>query len=179
MKPREMALVALFAALTGVGAWIGLPLPYVPITLQTLFVMLAGVILGAKLGALSQAVYVVVGLVGAPVFAGGMGGPTMIFRPTFGYLVGFVLGAYLTGWLVQRGGEIKFWRVFISCLIGLAVVYAFGVPYLWFCLNFIVGKSFDFGKALRFGLLIFLPGAVIKAIIATILGMEVRKRTTL
>jgi biotin transporter BioY len=91
---NKLSLTALFAALTAVGAFIKIPLPYVPLTLQTLFVMLAANLLGPKYGSLSQGIYLALGLIGLPIFAQG-GGPGYIFQPTFGYLVGYPVGAFI------------------------------------------------------------------------------------
>ena len=109
MKLREMVLCALFIALVAVGAFIRIPVGTDVYTLQFLFTLLAGLLLGARLGAVAVGVYVLMGLVGIPVFASG-GGPSYILQPTFGYLVGFICQAYLTGALV-RGGEPTFGRV--------------------------------------------------------------------
>lgn len=95
-KTRSMILCALFAALIAAGAFLRIPIPVVPFTLQYLFTMLAGLLLGPRLGATAVGVYIVLGLAGLPVFTQG-GGPGYIFQPTFGYIIGFALGAYLTG----------------------------------------------------------------------------------
>ncbi|HCD71273.1 MAG TPA: BioY family transporter, partial [Thermovirga lienii] len=84
--PKTMVLAAMFAVLTTVGAYIRVPMPVVPFTLQTAFVLLAGVLLGSRIGALSQVLYIIIGLLGLPVFAGGAGGLQTVFRPTFGFL---------------------------------------------------------------------------------------------
>ena len=102
MKVREIALCALFIALVAVGAFIRIPVGTDVYTLQFLFTLLAGVLLGARLGAVAVGVYVLMGLVGIPVFASG-GGPSYVLQPTFGYLVGFICQAYLTGALVRGG----------------------------------------------------------------------------
>ncbi|MFQ5769363.1 MAG: biotin transporter BioY, partial [bacterium] len=94
-------LSSLFAALTAAGAFIKIPLPYVPITLQTFFVLLAGLVLGPKFGALSQIIYLAVGLLGVPIFAHG-GGPGYILQPTFGYLLGYPIAAFVIGLLTKR-----------------------------------------------------------------------------
>ena len=91
---RDMVLFALFTALIAIGAFIRIPVPFCPFTLQLLFTTLAGLLLGSRRGAASVAVYVLLGLVGLPVFTSG-GGPSYIFQPTFGYLIGFIGGAWL------------------------------------------------------------------------------------
>ena len=95
-RSRDMALVALFAALTAVGAFIRIPVPVVPFTLQFLFTNLAGLLLGAKRGAAAAGVYMAAGLIGVPVFTQG-GGPWYVMNPTFGYIAGFAAGAWCAG----------------------------------------------------------------------------------
>ena len=80
-------------ALTAVGAFIKIPLPYIPFTLQTFFVFYSGILLGAKLGMLSQIIYILIGLVGIPVFSNG-GGPSYVFQPSFGFLIGFIISTF-------------------------------------------------------------------------------------
>ena len=93
---KNMALCGVFTALIAIGAFIRIPVPVVPFTLQYLFTMLAGLLLGAKLGAAAVALYVGMGLIGFPIFTQG-GGFGYVFNPSFGYLVGFIVGAYATG----------------------------------------------------------------------------------
>ena len=121
MKTRTMILCALFAALTAVGAFFKIPFALAAISLQFLFTAMAGVLLGAGYGALSQAVYVLIGLVGVPIFALG-GGFSYIFQPTFGFLLGLIPCAFVIGKLAKR--PLTFWRTALSMLAGLAVLYA-------------------------------------------------------
>ena len=94
-RTKEMVLFGLFTALIAIGAFIKIPVPVCPFTLQLLFTTLAGLILGSRNGACSVGLYVLLGLAGVPVFTEG-GGPSYIFQPTFGYLIGFIAGAWLT-----------------------------------------------------------------------------------
>lgn len=159
MKTKEMILTALFAALTAVGAFIRIPLGISTITLQFLFTALAGVLLGAKLGALSQAIYVLLGLAGVPIFASG-GGLQYVFNPTFGFLVGLIPAAYLIGRLTERDKTPK--RIALACLIGLAVLYAIGVPYMGIICNAYLGKGLTLWQILKSGMIIYLPGDCLK-----------------
>lgn len=159
MKTKDMILVALFAALTAVGAFIRIPLGISTITLQFLFTALAGVLLGAKLGALSQAVYVLLGLVGVPIFASG-GGFQYVFNPTFGFLVGLIPTAYVIGRLAGRERSSK--RVALACLAGLGVLYLIGVPYMGVICNAYLGKGLTLWQILKSGMLIYLPGDFLK-----------------
>lgn len=173
LNAKQMILAALFAALTAVGAIIKIPLGAVPITLQLLFTVLAGIMLGAKLGALSQLVYIIIGLLGVPVFAGGTGGPTTVVSPSFGYVIGFVLGAFVIGKIAEGQVNPSFIRLILASIAGVVVIYAVGVPYLYLIMNNVVGKAMTFSNALKFGLVVFIPGDLLKCVIAAVLGVKV------
>ena len=138
MKTRSLILTALFAALTAVGAFLKIPFPLSAITLQFFFTAMAGTLLGKKYGALSQAVYVLLGLVGVPIFALG-GGFSYVFQPTFGFLLGLIPSAWVIGSLARR--PLTFWRSVTAMLAGLAVLYAIGVPYMALIANAYLGKG--------------------------------------
>ena len=106
MKLRNLVLTALFAALTAIGAFIRIPFAFSSITLQFFFTAMAGVLLGARCGAASQAVYVLLGLVGLPIFTGG-GGFGYVLQPTFGFLVGLIPAAWLIGFMSRKNGGSK------------------------------------------------------------------------
>mgnify|MGYP003290565325 CR=1 FL=1 len=99
-KTKNLAYCALFTALIAVGAFIRVPVPVVPFTLQYLFTMLAGLLLGPRLGTIAVGTYVLLGLVGLPIFTQG-GGFWYVFQPSFGYLIGFCVGTFVTGWLAK------------------------------------------------------------------------------
>ncbi len=147
------AAVLLFAALTAIGAQIRLPTLPVPFTMQVFFVLLSGLVLGPTLGALSQATYITMGLAGAPVFAAPPHfGPSVLFGPTGGYLLGFVVAAYVSG-RIARGSK----RVIISGLAGLAVIYLCGFA----ALSMYTASA---GAAWEAGILPFIPGDLVKVI---------------
>ncbi|MBR9699518.1 biotin transporter BioY [Candidatus Woesearchaeota archaeon] len=127
MKTKAMMYVALFAALTAAVSPIRIPLGFtpVPITLQTLIVLLSGMVLGRNLGALSQIVYVIVGLIGLPVFSGGSSGFGVLFGPTGGFLFGFIAAAYVAGYLAER--KRSFLTLLISGAGGTITLYVFGI----------------------------------------------------
>jgi biotin transport system substrate-specific component len=170
-----MSLVALFAALSGIGGFIRLPIPYVPMTLQTLMVMFSGLLLGGRLGALSQLVYLLVGLVGVPIFAHG-GGPGYVLQPTFGYLLGFVLGAYVIGRLTEGRDRVHRGLLVLVILLGIAAIYVPGVTVLYLNLNFIQQKAFSLGTAIKLGALVPLPGDLAKLAVVLFLGPPIRER---
>ena len=122
LKLRELILCALFIALITAGTFIKIPVGTDVYTLQFLFTLLAGLLLGPKLGALAVGVYVLMGLLGIPVFAEG-GGPAYIVQPTFGYLLGFIVQAGVNGWLSRRIQSIRLLSLLGANLAGMAVVY--------------------------------------------------------
>ena len=157
---RNLILVAMFAALTAVGAFIKIPLPFVPFTLQFLFCGLAGIILGAKLGALSQILYVSMGLMGLPVFTQG-GGINYIFQPTFGYLLGFIVAAYAIGKMREHVKEMTYFKTAIIFFLGLLLIYLLGVPYLYFISNIYLGKAMSAYSALFYGFVTTVAGDLV------------------
>ncbi|ADL50264.1 biotin transporter BioY [Clostridium cellulovorans] len=169
---RDLILVALFAALTAVGAFIKIPIPYVPFTLQYFFCALAGIILGSKLGALSQIIYVAVGLVGAPVFTDG-GGITYIFKPTFGYLIGFIVAAYVIGKIREKIIELTFIKTVLAFLSGLFFIYLFGVIYLYISYNLYLGKSISFYFAFFYGFITCIGGDLVLTVLASYIAIRV------
>lgn len=166
MKIRTMTRVALFAALTAVGAFIRIPLGYSSITLQTFFTAMAGCVLGPWYGALSQLVYVALGLVGLPIFTRG-GGIGYLMQPTCGFLIGLIPAAWVIGRIAGRKPEPK--QIVPACLLGYGVLYAIGVPYMALILNTFLGKGMGFSAIMWAGMIPFLPGDMIKILCITLL----------
>ena len=123
---RQMVYAAMFGALTAIGAFIVIPLQPVPITLQTLFTSLAGVLLGGYGGALSQIVYVLLGIIGLPVFAGGKAGLGVLLGPTGGYLIGFIAAAFVIGKIIRVKRECGLAWIILALVAGNLVIYALG-----------------------------------------------------
>ncbi|MFQ5823353.1 MAG: biotin transporter BioY [bacterium] len=182
---RFYLLSSLFAALTAVGAFIKIPLPYtpIPITLQSLFVILAGSVLGPKFGAMSQLIYLVVGLLGVPIFAHG-GGPGYIFQPTFGYLIGFPVGAFVVGYIVwgnrryQNQSPPTFQRICISNILGVFIIFIFGVTFYFLNINFLVGKKMSLQFVLKTSIAFFIPGDVLKILVSTLMAFKITRVLT-
>ena len=166
MKIRTMTRVALFAALTAVGAFIRIPLGYSSITLQTFFTAMAGCVLGPCYGALSQLVYVALGLVGLQIFTQG-GGIGYLMQPTCGFLIGLIPAAWVIGRIAGRKPEPK--QIVPACLLGYGVLYAIGVPYMALILNTFLGKGMGFSAIMWAGMIPFLPGDMIKILCITLL----------
>jgi biotin transport system substrate-specific component len=156
---RSVVLVTVGAAVTGIAAQVSIPLPGtpVPLTLQTLAVLLVGAAMGRTLGALSMVLYVAAGLLGVPWFAGQTSG---VHSATLGYLVGFIAAAWLTGQLAARGRDRNFWSATGLMILGNVVIYAFGVPILALA----IGVSLP--QAVMLGVVPFLIGDGIKILAA-------------
>jgi len=160
MKPaRKLTLCALFAALIAIGAHIKIPTPLLPLTLQTLFVVLSGLVLGKKYGALSVCVYVIAGLMGLPVFTGSA------LNPTFGYIVGFIPGAWLSGYIAERFKPC-FMTWTLGAVAGIAVIYAVGIPYYYVMSKYYIGNEIGAKPLLLYFVLMPIPGDVAKSILA-------------
>lgn len=156
---REMTLCALFTVLTAVGAFIKVPVPVVPFTLQLLFTMMAGLLLGGRLGALSVGIYAVLGLAGLPVFAEG-GGFWYILKPSFGYILGFIAGSYVTGRMVEGLERLTFPRVLTANFVGLAIVYAMGMVYYYIISNFVIDAPIGLWPLFLYCFLLVVPGDI-------------------
>jgi biotin transport system substrate-specific component len=170
----EITLIALFAALTAAGTFIAIPLPFspVPVALQNLFAVLAGLCLGPLLGVLSVALYLAAGALGAPVFAGASGGIARLLGPTGGYLLGYLIGACVAGLVAGRPRTDRRsppWRIVLGAALGLLVVYIPGMLRL--------KQLMDFGWTQAFvgGILPFLPGDAAKAVVATLIAPRLRR----
>lgn len=164
---KWLSLTALFAALTAAGAFFRIPTPWSAYTLQILFVCMAGLLLGPKYGALSQLVYLLLGLAGLPVFSGG-GGPAYVLHPTFGFLLGYLAAAFLIGFLCRKDPSPR--RMAAACAAGLAVIYLAGLPYMALILNVYLGRGVDLWGLLWLGMLPFLPADVLKIAAAVFLS---------
>jgi len=167
---RGMIYASIFGAVTAAGAYIMIPLPPVPITLQTLFLYLAATLLGGRVAALSQVIYILVGIIGLPVFAGGKAGLGVLIGPTGGYLIGFIAGAYVIGKLVEiRKAPGLIW-IISSMVTGTVAIYLFGVGQLM-----IIAKL-SMVKAITVGAFPFLIGDVLKIVVASLLTLKIRDK---
>ncbi|XVQ07681.1 biotin transporter BioY [Spirillospora sp. CA-255316] len=173
LAPQDLALIALFAAVIAV---LGLPgaIPVlgspVPVTAQTLGVMLAPSILGARRGALAIIAFLALVAAGLPLLSGGRGGLSVLAGPTAGYLVGWVFGAYVTGLLVDRVlPRYRFWTGFVSNVVGgIAVIYAFGIPVTAWRIG-------SWELATLWSAIQYLPGDMVKAVLAAAVAAGVHR----
>lgn len=168
-----LILSSLFAALTAIGAFLRIPVPYVPFALSDFFVLLSGSILGPYYGCLSQFVYIAVGFTGIPVFVHG-GGPAYVFQPTFGYLIGFPIAAFLVGKIIRNLSNpetgSKLIHYFIAHTAAMLVIFTLGISGLFLNIKFIVGKNITFTEAFHIGGLLFIAGIIIKITICSLLA---------
>ena len=182
LTAKEISLVAMFAALTSVAAILSrfslivIPFTQVPFSLVPFVVLLAGMILGPRLGALSMIVYTIMGLIGLPVFESPVAGPAYILKPTFGFIPGFILGAYATGIILPRQGSPTIIRYLAASLAGIAVIYIVGLPYLYVILNFYLGKAVPVIQVLKIGFIPYIAFDLIKGVLASFLSMAVVRR---
>ncbi len=158
---RNIILVLAGSWLIAMTAQIVLPIGPVPITGQTFGVLFIAALLGSRLGAGSVIAYLMQGAMGLPFFAGGMGGPAVFTAPTAGYLIGFVVAAFVVGWLAERGWDRTVGRTVAMMLLGTAVITIFGLPWL--------AQFTGWKHVLAFGFIPFIPGDVAKVILAATL----------
>ncbi|MDR1731527.1 MAG: biotin transporter BioY [Synergistaceae bacterium] len=163
---KNLLLTAFFAVLTSIGAMLSVPLPFmpVPITVQSFIVLMSGLLLGPKYGPLSQMLYVVMGLIGLPVFAGGTGGPQTVFSPSFGFLIGFIVASWIGGLLASKAQTfLQYALVSLAATVGL---YAVGLPGFYLIMRFAAGKELDFVRVVQLAFLPFLVPDLIKIVVS-------------
>ncbi len=167
-RARDIIAVVGFALLTALAAQITIPLGFtpVPITGQTFAVLLAGGVLGANRGALSMGLYVALGAIGLPFYASGDGGWTAATGATAGYLVGFIVAAFVVGKMAEHGQDRKLSTSLPAFVAGSLIIYAFGASWLAYELNLPLTAAAGEPSAIAFGVAPFLVGDVIKALLA-------------
>lgn len=173
MQIKDLVHISLFAALMAALALfppITIPAIGVPITAQSMGVMFAGGILGARRGALSMVLFLVLVAVGLPLLSGGRGGIGVFAGPTAGFMFGWVVGAGVVGWLTERAwGQLTAIKAFAICVIGgIGVVYLLGIPWLSLTAGLPIDKA-------AIGSATFIPGDLIKAVVAAAVIMGVKR----
>lgn len=166
---KQITMTAMFVALTIVLSQIAIPLPFtdVPLSLATLAVFLSGAILGPVRGTIAQAVYVVMGLVGLPVFANFSGGFARVLGPTGGYIWGYIVAAFLIGLIVSKGGH-RFWIYPVAMAVGMAGCYALGTAW------YMIYAGVNLWAALLLCVAPFLAGDAIKIVLASVLAYRLK-----
>ena len=168
---KEIILVGIFAAITGICAQIAFQSPFSPvsITLQTFAVFLSATVLGSKCGAFSQIIYLLIGAIGIPVFSNFNGGIGIILGRSGGYLISFPIIAFIIGYVIERKRNLSVVSLIALMFLGLIICYTIGTAQL------AILMKLTFIKALTFGVFPFIPFDIIKIILATTIGFQVRK----
>lgn len=174
-RTAYLIMAALFAAVTGVCSWIAIPLPFtpVPVTLATLSVLMAGSLLGFRYGSLSIIIYVLIGMIGAPVFTAGSSGLGVLAGPTGGYIIGYIIAAAITGLLIDnftKKATGKKEYLFMAVAMVVATVACYLVGTIWFCFV----SSTHFIAALLMCVVPFLAGDALKIVAAILLTKKIR-----
>lgn len=173
LKTNEIILCGIFTALIAIGAFIKIPIPNLPFTLQFLFTMLAGLILGAKLGSLSVLIYLILGLIGLPIFTEG-GGIYYILKPTFGYLLGFFVATYFTGKIANSEKSPNYKKLLIANFVGLVIVYVFGMIYYYIISNFYLsGDGISVANLILYCFILAVPGDIFLCIVAAMISKNI------
>ena len=165
-KTKSMIYCGLFTALIAAGAFIKIPVPVVPFTLQYLFTMLAGLFLGSRKGMISVVAYMLLGLAGLPIFSEG-GGIWYIFKPSFGYIIGFCLGTYVTGLIAERLKQKTVFRYLLANLAGLMIVYICGMVYYYVICNYVIDTPIGIWP-------LAVPGDIALSILGAVIAKRVR-----
>ena len=172
-KTTNLILCSLFTALIAVGAFIKVPVPVVPFTLQFLFTTLAGLLLGSKKGAISVVAYMILGLAGLPICSEG-GGFWYVIKPSFGYIIGFCIGTYVTGLSAERMKEKTVPRYMLANFVGLLIVYAVGMIYYYKICNYVIDRPIALGPLFLYCFVLAVPGDICLCILAAALVKRVK-----
>lgn len=184
MKQRSnlqmLILTALFAAFIAAGAFVKIPMGVMPITLQVSFVTLAGMLLGKKYGMFSVIIYVILGLAGLPIFSKG-GGIGYVLQPSFGYLIGFIGAAFVTGYVTYKKPTLTIGRLIGANFAGLAVIYSVALLYVYIMCNYVLNTPIGVGPMFFNYFVLFFPGDAVLGIGCAFLAKRLipllRKRT--
>lgn len=168
-KAYQIAIIGIVAAVLSILSPLTLPIGVVPISLTTFAILIAVYTLGMKKGTISVLIYILLGLVGLPVFSGFNSGPAKLLGPTGGYIIGYVFMALIAGFFIDRYFD-KYYLCFIGMILGTIICYGFGTTWLAYQAN-MSAKT-----ALAAGVIPFIPGDLLKIITALIVGPQIRKR---
>lgn len=174
MTMRGKTMAALFAALLCISSYVAIPLGPVPVTLQILILLLAGTVLGARLGLISVLLWLALGIVGLPVFAGGKAGPMVLVGPTGGYLLGYLCCVYCVGKLAGRR-PVSYVRAGAAMILGLVSIYVCGLFGFMASFQYFLHKPMTLQQALSLAVYPFIPFDLGKAVIAALVTPTLQK----
>ena len=171
MNSQKIAITGLLTALVAVSAFMRIPTPFMPLTMQVFVVLLAPMLVGAKYSFAAVAMYIVIGLAGFPIFANG-GGPAYVLQPTFGFLIGFLMSTIPCGLLSRnKNGYLS---LFLSGLAALVTLHLFGGIGFWLSLNLVQGKEVSLYKAATLAVIPFIIPDMIKLAVAALTAYKVK-----
>lgn len=174
----RLVRIAIFLALVIVGAFVKFPIGIVPVSMQFAFCMFAGLMLGGTDAFFCILIYIIMGLAGLPVFTAG-GGIYYVLKPTFGYILGFLIGAPVCGYIARgfkNSARPNVWRMLAGAFSALAICYTVGVMYIYLMLNFYVGSPMSMAKAWMVGCAVFLPTDATWCVLCSFVTFAVFKR---
>ncbi|MGI5949426.1 biotin transporter BioY [Peptoniphilus sp.] len=173
IKTKDLTKMALFVALIAVGAFISIPIGPVPFSLQNFFVFMAGLLLTPVQAFLTVLVYVLLGLIGIPIFAGFTGGFQYVFSPTFGFLISFIIGAYVISKLAYK--EEKFGKIMAVLILAEVIFYAIALPYFYLIMKNVNGNPMALNKIMSMAMIPFIIPDIAKAVVAALIAPRIRK----
>ncbi len=173
IKTKDLTKMALFVALIAVGAFISIPIGPVPFSLQNFFVFMTGLLLTPAQAFLTVLIYVLLGLIGIPIFAGFTGGFQYVFSPTFGFLISFIIGAYVISKLAHK--ETKFSKVMLVLILAEVIFYAIGLPYFYLIMKNLNGNPMHISKIMGLAMIPFIIPDMVKALVAAIIAPRIKK----
>ncbi|WP_246169657.1 biotin transporter BioY [Alkalibaculum sporogenes] len=165
---KDLTSIALLVAVTIILSQIVIPLQPVPISLSMIAIYLSGGLLGWKKGAITQIIYIGIGAIGLPVFASAKGGIPVLFGPTGGYIVGYLLAAIITGFIIEKVSNLNIFTIILAMVAGIISCYILGTVWLGFI------TEIGFYNALFLGVIPFILGDILKIIVAAILVKKIK-----
>ncbi|HXK51607.1 MAG TPA: biotin transporter BioY [Caldisericia bacterium] len=173
MSVRQIATTALFIALLSIGSMIYLPIGPIPYTLQTFFVFLAGILLGKKWGTIAIAVWILLGLIGIPVFSQGRAGVMILLSPTSGFLIGFLAASFTMGWYLEKKKNV-FSNALVSIFIGLFWIYLFGGVGFYLHSIWVIHNPYSWQEIFQYAIAPFILVDLAKGVLAALVGVKMR-----
>lgn len=172
MKTADLTRVALLLALLIISSQFAIPIGPVAISLQTLIVLIIGLVLPTGQAVLTTTLYLLVGLIGLPIFTQAMGGPYSVFLPSFGFILSFIPAVWVMSKICSINSKSKNKKYILAILVGNLIIYLIGISYMSFILIFYLGSEMNLWGILSIGMLPFIPGDIVKSIVA----MSISKR---
>ena len=169
---KNLLYVGLITAMIAVSAFMNIPNPYLPFTLQMLVVFVIPAIFGSRLSFYGVLLYLVLGLIGLPIFASG-GGISYLMRPSFGFLIGFLLAVIPSGIIAKRMDNVYGYT--LSTLVSLVIIYSIGFIYFYLSINYLKDKAMDISTALDLSVYPFILPAILKVVVAIVLIVIIKK----